>query len=94
MNTLCIYVEDTLLKKEYIKYIQKRDKEKSGFDLFIPQKTVLNETTNINFNIRCVMLDKNNNPLPYYLYASNLLSKKNIRLTNGIIIIDKVYNKL
>jgi dUTP pyrophosphatase len=89
MKTLYIYVENEDLKQKYREYIERRYDD-SGFDLFNPCKVDLIETTKVNFNVKCVMME-NNNSLPFYLYMRSSLSKTNIRLANSVGIIDKGY---
>lgn len=91
MNTLYLYVENDELKNKYRNYLETRNTEDSGFDLFNPQTMELNETTKVNFNIKCAMMDETNKSLPYYLYMRSSLSKTNIRLANSVGIIDKGY---
>ena len=89
MKTLYVYVENNDLKKKYQEYIDTRT-EDSGFDLFNPCKVDLIETTKVNFNVKCAMMEENNS-LPFYLYMRSSLSKTNIRLANSVGIIDKGY---
>lgn len=93
MNTLYLYVEndDDELKNKYRNYIETRNTEDSGFDVFNPRMVELNETTKVNFNIKCAMMDETNKSVPYYLYMRSSLSKTNIRLANSVGIIDKGY---
>ena len=89
MKTLYVYVENNDLKKKYQEYIDTRT-EDSGFDLLNPCKVDLIETTKVNFNVKCAMMEENNS-LPFYLYMRSSLSKTNIRLANSVGIIDKGY---
>lgn len=92
MNTLYLYVEnDDELKNKYRNYLETRNTEDSGFDVFNPRMVELNETTKVNFNIKCAMMDETNKSVPYYLYMRSSLSKTNIRLANSVGIIDKGY---
>lgn len=89
MKTLYIYVEDADLKTKYREYIENR-RDDAGFDLMNPCKVDLIETTKVNFNVKCAMMDGRNS-LPFYLYMRSSLSKTNIRLANSVGIIDKGY---
>lgn len=89
MKTLYVYVENEDLKNKYREYIERRYDD-SGFDLFNPCKVDFIETTKVNFNVKCVMME-NNDSLPFYLYMRSSLSKTNIRLANSVGIIDKGY---
>ena len=90
MKTLYVYIENDDLKLKYQDYIVARS-EDSGFDLLNPMKIHLDKTTKINFNVKCAMMDENNNSLPFYLYMRSSLSKTRIRLANSVGIIDKGY---
>jgi dUTP pyrophosphatase len=90
MKTLYVYVENDDLKLKYREYIETRG-EDSGFDLMNPEKIHLDKTTKVDFNVKCAMMDENNNSLPFYLYMRSSLSKTNIRLANSVGIIDKGY---
>lgn len=90
MKTLYVYIENDDLKLKYQDYIVSRS-EDSGFDLLNPMKINLDKTTKINFNVKCAMMDENNNSLPFYLYMRSSLSKTRIRLANSVGIIDKGY---
>ena len=89
MKTLYVYVENDDLKLKYREYIETSG-EDSGFDLFNPCKVDLIETTKVNFNVKCAMMEENNS-LPFYLYMRSSLSKTNILLANSVGIIDKGY---
>ena len=86
-----MYSDNVSLCEKYKDYIDSRSMEDSGFDLFNPEKLCLTETTKVNFNVKCAMMDENNNSLPFYLYMRSSLSKTNIRLSNSVGIIDKGY---
>ena len=88
MKTLYVYIENDDLKLKYQDYIVSRSDD-SGFDLLNPMKINLDKTTKINFNVKCAMMDENNNSLPFYLYMRSSLSKTRIRLANSVGIIDK-----
>ena len=83
MKTLYVYIENDDLKLKYQDYIVSRS-EDSGFDLLNPMKINLDKTTKINFNVKCAMMDENNNSLPFYLYMRSSLSKTRIRLANSV----------
>ena len=91
MKTLFLYMGNENLYTKYKDYIESRNMEDSGFDLFNPETISLHETTKVNFNIKCAMMDENNTSLPFYLYMRSSLSKTNIRLANSVGIIDKGY---
>ena len=91
MKTLFVYIDNENLYTKYRDYIESRNIEDSGFDLFNPETICLNETTKVNFNIKCAMMDENKNSCPFYLYMRSSLSKTKIRLANSVGIIDKGY---
>ena len=49
--------------------------EASGFDLSNPEKVCLSETTKVNFNVKCAMMDENNNSK--YIVCCMFLTKSN-----------------
>lgn len=68
----------------------------SGFDLYTPNDIVippfktLNKGFMINLEIKCEMLDNDNN-VGYYLYPRSSISKTPLRLSNSVGIIDAGY---
>ena len=66
----------------------------SGFDIYVPFKTLVNKTktTKINMNIVAVMYDtENNRAVGYTMYPRSSISKTVLRLANNVGIIDSGY---
>ena len=77
---------------EYYKNRSNYDTD-SGVDLYVTEdvKFYPGETKFVNLNIKCKMLDKNDNSIAYYLYPRSSISKTPLRLANSVGIIDKDY---
>ena len=68
----------------------------SGFDLYIPEHTVFDNTkvNKVNHKVKCEMVkhvNGTNVPSPFYLYPRSSISKTNVRLANNVGIIDSGY---
>jgi dUTP pyrophosphatase len=101
-NTLNIFIADSELKNEYLKYVEKHNSQiytqfpNAGFDLLCPDGINITESHDslqlkLNTNIVCNMVDTDWNFLSYYLYPRSSISKLNIRLANSVGIIDSGY---
>lgn len=64
----------------------------SGFDLFIPFKTLFesSKATKVDLKIKCAAYF-NDSPSPFYVYPRSSLSKTQLRLANSVGIIDSGY---
>lgn len=95
--------EDYVLKNKYIEAICHHNNQipcgfpNTGFDLFNPCAISIDDVSinptnldqlKINTQIKCSMVDKNQNPCRFYLYAISSVSKTKIRLVNKVGIID------
>lgn len=66
----------------------------SGFDLFVPNETVVSTTilsTMIPLGVKCEMLGANGVPSPFYMYTRSSISKTPLILSNHVGIIDSGY---
>lgn len=101
---LKIYVEDSTLKNEYIKSVEKHNTNAckslydAGFDLFSPLTYELDDKTNLHkldFKIKCaatmVTESGKNYNTGFYMYPRSSLSKTKLRLANSVGIIDAGY---
>ena len=93
-------VEDELIAKYQKKIFEFDDKKAdlhrdSGFDLFVPEKQVLDENDHmlsLNHGVRAACYSYPElKPLPYYLYPRSSISKTPFRMANSVGIIDSGY---
>lgn len=65
----------------------------AGFDLYVPEDIIFKpyEVKFIDFQIRCEMIDSNNNYVSYYLYPRSSISKTPLIMANCVGIIDAGY---
>lgn len=95
--------EDEYLQELYFKKTQEHNENlltnqysDSGFDLYIPEHTVFDNTkvNKVNYKVKCEMVkhvNGTNVPSPFYLYPRSSISKTNVRLANNVGIIDSGY---
>lgn len=91
MNTLRLYPSEQV-SALYVNHSHYNEGD-SGIDIFTPRdiEICLGETIYIDLEIKCEMLDKNNNHLSYYLYPRSSFSKTPLILANHVGIIDSGY---
>ena len=65
----------------------------AGFDLFIPEKFVINafENKKVDLGVKCAAFDKNGDPISFYVYPRSSIGKTKLRLANCVGIIDSGY---
>ena len=67
----------------------------SGFDLFFPEsldiQNMQDKACLINLKVKCEMISRLNEPLPYYIYPRSSISKTPLMLANHAGIIDTGY---
>ena len=97
---LKIYVNDPELRQKYVDYIKEKVMPNlsspypdAGFDLFIPEKFVINafENKKVDLGVKCAAFDKNGDPLSFYVYPRSSIGKTKVRLANCVGIIDSGY---
>jgi len=100
-STLLLAVLDNTLKEKYKDRIRahndmvEKDKNPdSGFDLLIPDEIDMSgefSSKLIDMKIKCEMIDKSNNSLPYYIHPRSSIYKTPLMLANSTGIIDSGY---
>ena len=78
---------------DYYRKLENKESSDSGVDLISPEeiKVEPNSIETINFDIKCQMIDKSGNFIPYYLYPRSSISKTPLIMANSVGIIDKDY---
>lgn len=93
---------DTDFKNDYNKYIIKHNDSiindkypNAGFDLLIPIETIIPKnlvsSKLVPLDIKCEMVDENNNPIGFYMYPRSSISKTPLMLANHVGVIDSGY---
>ena len=97
---LKIYVNDPELRQKYVDYIEEKVMPNlsapypdAGFDLFIPEKFVIDafENKKVDLGVKCAAFDKNGDPISFYVYPRSSIGKTKVRLANCVGIIDSGY---
>ena len=101
MLTLFMYIPDDPELKEFYKNRAEDHNNKapgkyadSGFDLGLPQHTVIRDrdiSVKLPLNVQCSMYKPNGTPQAYYLYPRSSIIKTPLRLSNSVGIIDRGY---
>ena len=91
-NTLLIKPENENVKSYYKNHSSYNEGD-SGLDLFVPEdiEVKCGETVFVDLQIKCELLDKENNNISYYLYPRSSISKTPLILANSVGIIDAGY---
>jgi len=98
---LSITSSDPKLKELYETHVSEHNKKllsdtyfNSGFDLFVPNESVVNGgsvSTMVSMKVKCEMQTVEGNPLSYYMYPRSSISKTPLMLANHVGIIDSGY---
>ena len=77
----------------YYHNLENKETSDSGVDLIAPNEIIVKENSiqTINFEIKCQMIDKSGNFIPYYLYPRSSISKTPLVMANSVGIIDSEY---
>ena len=82
---LKIYVNDHELRQKYVDYIKEKVMPNlsspypdAGFDLFIPEKFVIDafENKKVDLGVKCAAFDKNGDPISFYVYPRSSIEKQ------------------
>jgi len=94
---------DTEFKNQYTTHIMNHNNNmisdnypNAGFDLLMPYDSIIQKNTSfksqlVPLDIKCEMMDENNSPSGYYMYARSSISKTPLMLANHVGIIDSGY---
>lgn len=70
----------------------------AGFDILMPAESIipknklsLSKAQLVPLDIKCEMVDENNNPIGFYMYARSSISKTPLALANHVGVIDSGY---
>jgi dUTP pyrophosphatase len=88
---LQILCTDEKLRELYTKRANHADD--AGVDLYVPQTTQIpsNDMRMVDHQIRCKMLNANDESVSYFLFARSSIAKTPLILANGVGIIDSNY---